>query len=100
MVLSACNTASGDGAAEAEALSGLTRAFLYAGSRALVVSHWPVNSEAAVRLVTGTFSELKGNASIGRAEALRRAMLRQVREGGHRTHPSYWAPFVLVGEGG
>lgn len=99
MVLSACNTASGDGA-EAEALSGLTRAFLYAGSRALVVSHWPVNSEAAVRLVTGTFSELKGNASIGRAEALRRAMLRQVREGGHRTHPSYWAPFVLVGEGG
>jgi CHAT domain-containing protein/tetratricopeptide (TPR) repeat protein len=99
VALSACNTASGDGA-EAEALSGLTRAFLYAGSRALVVSHWPVNSEAAVRLVTGTFSELKGNAPIGRAEALRRAMLRQVREGGSRAHPSYWAPFVLVGEGG
>jgi CHAT domain-containing protein len=100
VLLSACNTASGDGAPEAEALSGLTRAFLYAGSRALVVSHWPVNSEAAVRLVTGTFAELKRSASIGRAEALRRAMLAQIKEGGYRGHPSYWAPFVIVGEGG
>ena len=99
VLLSACNTASGDGAPEAEALSGLTRAFLYAGSRALVVSHWPVNSEAAVRLVTGTFAELKRSASIGRAEALRRAMLAQIK-GRSRAHPSYWAPFVIVGEGG
>jgi len=100
VLLSACNTASSDGTPEAEALSGLTRAFLYAGSRALAVSHWPVNSEAAVRLVTGTFGELKRSASIGRAEALRRAMVAQIKEGGVRAHPSYWAPFVIVGEGG
>jgi CHAT domain-containing protein/tetratricopeptide (TPR) repeat protein len=100
VLLSACNTASSDGAPEAEALSGLTRAFLYAGSRALAVSHWPVDSEAAVRLVTGTFGELKRSSLIGRAEALRRAMLAQIREGGRRAHPSYWAPFVIVGEGG
>jgi CHAT domain-containing protein/tetratricopeptide (TPR) repeat protein len=100
VLLSACNTASGDGAPDAEALSGLTRAFLYAGTRALVVSHWPVNSEAAVRLVTGIFGELKRSASIGRAEALRRAMLVQIGEGGARAHPSYWAPFAIVGEGG
>ena len=100
VLLSACNTASGDGAPEAEALSGLTRAFLYAGSRALVVSHWPVNSDEAVTLVTGVFGELKRSASIGRAEALRRAMLAQIGEGGARAHPSYWAPFAIVGEGG
>jgi CHAT domain-containing protein len=42
VVLSACNTASSDGVG-AEALSGLARAFLYAGARSLVVSHWDVN---------------------------------------------------------
>src|SRR5262249_28607766 len=48
VVLSACNTAAGDKPG-AEALSGLARAFFYAGARALLVSHWPVNSKAATR---------------------------------------------------
>jgi CHAT domain-containing protein len=46
VVLSACNTAAGDKPG-AEALSGLARAFLYAGARALLVSHWSVASDAA-----------------------------------------------------
>lgn len=100
MILSACNTPAGSGEAGAQALSGLARAFFYAGSRALLVSHWHVNSEAAVRLVTGTFGAMQRDAAIGRAEALRRAMLAQIKEGGARAHPSYWAPFVIVGEGG
>jgi CHAT domain-containing protein len=100
VILSACNTAAAGGEAGGQALSGLARGFLYAGTRALLVSHWYVDSEAAVRLVTATFAELKRDASLGRAEALRRAMLAQIRDGGARAHPSYWAPFVLVGEGG
>lgn len=48
MVLSACNTAAG-GAEGAEALSGLARAFFYAGARALLVSHWAVDSAATVK---------------------------------------------------
>jgi CHAT domain-containing protein/tetratricopeptide (TPR) repeat protein len=100
VILSACNTAAGGGESGSQAFSGLARGFLYAGTRALLVSHWYVNSEAAVRLVTGTFDEMKRDGSIGRAEALRRAMLAQIREGGERAHPSYWAPFVIVGEGG
>ena len=44
VILSACNTAAG-GAQGAEALSGLARAFFYAQARALLVSHWEVNSE-------------------------------------------------------
>src|SRR5262249_35746329 len=74
VVLSACNTAAGDQPG-AEALSGLARAFFYAGARALLVSHWSVASESATRLTTSTFDALKSAPSIGRAEALRRAML-------------------------
>ena len=49
VILSACNTAAG-GANGAEALSGLARAFFYAGARALLVSHWSVDSAATVKL--------------------------------------------------
>ncbi len=51
--LAACNTAAGD-KGDAEALSGLARAFFYAKARALLVSHWYVNSEAAVKLSNET----------------------------------------------
>ncbi len=71
VVLSACNTAAGDKPG-AEALSGLAKAFFYAGTRALLVSHWPVEDVAGAILVTRTFKELADNPAIGRAEALRR----------------------------
>src|SRR5262249_9636118 len=54
VVLSACNTAAGEKPG-AEALSGLARAFFYAGARALLVSHWRIDSKAATRLATSTF---------------------------------------------
>ena len=96
VVLSACNTAAG--AAEgAEALSGLARGFFYAGARALLVSHWSVVSSAATQLTTKTFATLAAEPHLGRAEAFRRSMLALIEEG---QGPSYWAPFVIVGEGG
>ncbi|WP_339031432.1 CHAT domain-containing tetratricopeptide repeat protein [Bradyrhizobium symbiodeficiens] len=100
-VLSACNTAAGDKPG-AEGLSGLARAFFYAGARALLVSHWPVDSDAAVRLTTGAFSELAAHPGIGRAEALRRSMKALIadRSSSRNADPAVWAPFVLVGEGG
>ena len=100
-VLSACNTAAGDRPG-AEGLSGLARAFFYAGARALLVSHWPVDSDAAVRLTTGAFSELTAHPGIGRAEALRRSMQAVIEDTSRPdgAHPSFWAPFVVVGEGG
>ena len=55
VILSACNTAAG-GAESAEALSGMSRAFFYAGARALLVSHWAVNSNATVKLITRALS--------------------------------------------
>ena len=96
VVLSACNTAAGEGEG-ADALSGLARAFFYAGARALLVSHWAVYSSAATDLTTKTFATLAATPKIGRAEAFRRAMLGLIAEG---NPPSYWAPFVVVGEGG
>jgi CHAT domain-containing protein/Tfp pilus assembly protein PilF len=100
VILSACNTAAGD-ANGAEALSGLARAFFYAGARSLLVSHWEVASESTVKLITQAVAELKADPKIGRAEALRRSMLSMIATGkDYEAHPAFWAPFVLVGEGG
>jgi CHAT domain-containing protein len=100
VILSACNTAAAaSDQPGAEALSGLARAFFYAGARALLASHWAVNSEATVRLITRSFDELKAHPKIGRAESLRRAMLSLIEQGGGYAHPANWAPFVVVGEG-
>ena len=102
VVLSACNTAAPDGSPGAEGLSGLARAFFYAGSRALLVSHWPVDSQAATRLTTRLFPISSAEPALGRAEALQRSML-ELMESADRpyyAHPIFWAPFVVVGEGG
>ena len=100
VVLSACNTAAGN-AQGAEALSGLARAFIYAQARALLVSHWEVNSDATVKLITGAMSRLAANKSMGRAEAMRQSMLALIDKGEPReAQPAFWAPFVVVGEGG
>jgi CHAT domain-containing protein/tetratricopeptide (TPR) repeat protein len=99
IILSACNTAAG-GSDKAEALSGLARAFFYAGARALLVSHWSVSSEATVSLITHAVGAISHDRKLGRAEALRRAMLAMIDKGKpHEAHPAYWAPFVVVGEG-
>ena len=100
VVLSACNTMAGDKPG-AEALSGLARAFFYAGARSLLVSHWAVDSEAATRLTTATFDLLATNPDLGRAEALRRAVLAYMddRSNPLKPYPAFWGPFSVVGEG-
>ncbi len=109
VVLSACNTAAGDGAG-AEAISGLGRAFFYAGSRSLLVTHWPVETISARRLVTGIFANLVDGQGLSRAESLRRSMLALMDSPGAQNasgkvqysyaHPIFWAPYALVGDDG
>ena len=101
VVLSACNTAAGDKPG-AEALSGLARAFFYAGARALLVSHWQVESGSAVRLTTSTFEVVEEDPAIGRAEAFRRSMLAMIADASSpwNTYPDHWTPFSMIGEGG
>ena len=95
MILSACNTAAG-----AEALSGLARAFFYAGARSLLVSHWAVDSASTVKLITKALAIMSADKSVRHAEAMRRSMLAMIESGDQKeAHPAYWAPFIVVGEG-
>lgn len=74
VILSACNTAAGSAEAE-EGLSGLASAFFLAGARSLLVSHWPVYSDAATELTTEMVNRLSTDPDLDPPEALRRAML-------------------------
>ena len=100
VVLSACNTIAGDKPG-AEALSGLARSFFYAGARALLVTHWAVESASATRLTTATFDILRSDPKAGRAGALQRAMLAYLDDPAVPTnaYPAFWGPFVVIGEG-
>lgn len=110
VILSACNTGTGRGAG-AEAVSGLGRAFFYAGTRALLVSSWPVETVSARLLTTDLFRRQKQDPGLDRAEALRQAMAALIDRPGmtdektnepvfYYAHPIFWAPFILVGDGG
>jgi CHAT domain-containing protein len=99
VVLSACNTAGPDGNLGGESLSGLARAFFSAGARCLLVSHWAVASRATVALTTGMFSAYAKSPTRGRAGALARAQ-RALQDDKDTSHPFFWAPLVLVGDGG
>lgn len=101
VVLSACNTAASDGRPGGEGLSGLARAFFYAGARSVLVSHWAVSDAATTTLVTSAFADLDagGMRPAARARALQ-AGVREVRRDPRWSHPAYWAPFSLVGDPG
>lgn len=101
VVLAACDTG-GRGAGTdrtgltggGEALGGLARAMIYAGSRALIVSHWSIESESAVRLMTGFFNA----GATTYADALQRSQA-ALQGDARYAHPYFWAPFTLVGDG-
>lgn len=102
VILSACNTAAGDGTPGASGLSGLARAFLFAGARSVLVSHWPVRDDVASALTTRTLALLTEMPELGRSAALHQAMMETMADTRDPAyaHPSAWAPFVIVGEGG
>ncbi|SKB76656.1 CHAT domain-containing protein [Sphingopyxis flava] len=105
VILSACNTAAGDGSAGAPGLSGLARAFFFAGAESLLASHWPVRDDVAAVLTVRLFELMRADPSLSRAEALQRAE-REIRNDPRAdaflqswAHPSAWAPFSLIGDG-
>lgn len=100
VILSACNTAAGDGAG-GKGLSGLARAFFYAGARSLLASHWPVRDDMAAEITTRAIRIENETRGVSRAKALQQAM-REARSSPSdptTAHPAAWAPFTLVGEG-
>jgi CHAT domain-containing protein len=107
VILSACDTAGKATAAATQAvglsrggdvaLDGLVRAFVGAGARLVIASHWPVPDDynATQRLVTGLFSAPPGTAT---ATALRMSQ-RRLMDDANTSHPFYWSAFAPVGDG-
>lgn len=95
VLLSGCNTAGGSGD-NADGLSGLARAFFFAGARALLVSHWSIDDNAAMDVMVETMKRAAKDKTLGKAHALRQAMLTVMQRPGYN-HPFFWAPFSLIG---
>jgi CHAT domain-containing protein len=107
VILSACDTAgkatalatqtAGLGVGGDVALDGLVRAFVGAGGRLVVASHWPVPDDynATERLITGLFTAAPGTPTV---TALRLSE-RQLMDEKDTSHPFYWAAFAAVGDG-
>lgn len=98
VTLSACDTALGSGyfadVPAGEDFVGLTRAFLFAGTPSVLASLWEVNDQSTAELMQGFYRHL---ARTDKATALALAQRAMLRRGGRFAHPSFWAPFVLVG---
>jgi CHAT domain-containing protein/tetratricopeptide (TPR) repeat protein len=95
VVLSACETGLGK-EIKGEGLVGLTRGFMYAGARRVVVSLWNVNDKATAELMARFYrGMLRENKTP--AAALRTAQLEMSRQRQWQS-PYYWAAFVLQGE--
>jgi CHAT domain-containing protein/tetratricopeptide (TPR) repeat protein len=92
VVLSACETGKGRLYA-GEGMTGLARAFLYAGSRGVVCSLWAVDDRETASFMAQLYGGLKDGQSA--ADALRAAKLEMIRA---QKAPVYWAPFILIGE--
>jgi CHAT domain-containing protein len=107
VVLSACNTGLSSAAEDrGEGFAGLTRSFMYAGGESLVVTLWSVESQSAANLMCDFYAALPQK---NRASALADAKRAMIASGGSipmgqgirlsLSHPFFWAPYVLVGEG-
>ena len=104
IILSACNSGGPGGSTAGESLSGLARSFFYAGARSLMVTHWSVNDQTAAYLVADTLRRYHDHPDAGIAAAMRDAQLGMLDAAGKDlnaavSHPFYWAPFTLIGEG-
>ncbi len=105
VILSACNSGGAGGRTGGESLSGLARAFFFAGARALMVTHWSVNDQVTAYLIATTLQRMRAHPHLGVAGALRDAQLAMLAAAGHSlpaqvAHPFFWAPFAVIGDGG
>ncbi|MEA2049003.1 MAG: CHAT domain-containing protein [Campylobacterota bacterium] len=91
VVLSACQTGVVD-INSTDSVSGLSKAFIQAGAKDIVMSLWSVDDQATKNLMTSFYQEMNQNKNY--AKALKSAKLKMIEEG---RHPFYWAAFVVSG---
>ena len=104
VVLSACNSGGPNGTGAGDSLSGLARAFFYAGARSMLVTHWSVNDQTSAYLVADTLRRYAAGADGGLAGALAGAQRAILDAAGKEmpaelAHPFFWASFAVAGEG-
>ena len=97
VLLSACNTAASDGTLGAEGLTGLAKSFFIAGSQSVLVSHWPVFSESTKDTMINLFQNDQNNVSYSKSLQNAKIELIKGNKYGIFSHPSFWSPFVIVG---
>jgi CHAT domain-containing protein len=101
VILAACNTGGEGGSGAGESLSGLARAFFFAGARSLLVTHWDANDETTTYLTALFLQALRANPDAGPAMALALAQRRMLDESvgarAAQAHPYYWAVEALIG---
>jgi CHAT domain-containing protein len=79
-------------------VQGLVRGFLSAGTTTVLASLWRVPDDSASYLMTHFYGNLRGNAGLTKAEALREAILATRRERDAWKSLHHWAPFTIVGD--
>jgi CHAT domain-containing protein len=93
VVLSACQSGKGK-IHKGEGVSGLTRAFLYAGAKSVVASLWNINDKSTSQFMTYFYEFI--SQGMAKIEALQRAKIKMIKS--DYSHPFYWAAFILSGE--
>lgn len=100
VLLSACDTSSAERIG-GDPLSGLARGFLFAGARALLVTHWRVETHSAKEMTTTMMERYAAQPGLTRAQALQQAALDLIdarRTKPEWAHPAYWAAFAVLGD--
>ncbi len=91
LILSACETATGDNRAPL----GLAGVAVRSGAKSTLATLWPVNDQSTAKFMINFYQALNQQGA-SRAEALRQAQLSLLQDENYQ-HPYYWAPFVLIG---
>jgi CHAT domain-containing protein len=98
VMIAACNSGAADPSTQEEGFSGLGLAFIFAGARALIVSHWYVDIEATMLLAESVLNKLARADGTTISEALRQAM-NNLANDPRFSAPALWGGFVVVGDG-
>ncbi|MEO1133227.1 MAG: tetratricopeptide repeat protein [Cyanobacteria bacterium J06639_1] len=102
VALSACQTGIADNAlklGDGSEINSISYYFLNAGAKAALASLWHVNDASTSELMQAFYANLSETPGLSKAEALRTSQRQFVEKGGEKSHPYYWAPFILIGNG-
>lgn len=94
LVLSACQTGLGK-IVKGEGIVGLTRGFLFSGTKSIIVSVWQVADESTSTLMIDFYKNLVNNKTI--PQSLRDTKLKMISNASYAA-PYFWAPFILIGK--